>query len=62
MLGNKDALKQIFLILIDNAIKYSSGNIKVSAIEADENIHIAFQDQGKGIPPSERRHIFERFY
>jgi len=62
MLGNKDALKQIFLILIDNAIKYSSGNIKISATEADENIHIAFQDQGKGIPPSERKHIFERFY
>ena len=62
MLGNKDALKQIFLILIDNAMKYSSGNIKVSATETDENIHIAIHDQGKGIPTYERKRIFERFY
>lgn len=62
MVGNKDALKQIFLILIDNAIKYSSGDIRVSATVEDENIYIAFQDQGKGIQPLERTHIFERFY
>lgn len=62
MLGSKDALKQIFLILIDNAIKYSSGNIEISATEADENIYISFQDQGKGIPLHEKKHIFERFY
>ena len=62
MLGNQDALKQIFLILIDNAIKHSSGDIKVTTTTDGENIHIKVQDNGDGIPPSELKQIFNRFH
>jgi len=62
MLGNQDALKQIFLILIDNAIKHSSGDIKVTATTEGDNIHINVKDNGDGIPPSELKQIFKRFY
>ena len=62
MLGNQDALKQIFLILIDNAIKHSSGDIKVTTTTDGENIHIKVQDNGDGIPPYELKQIFNRFH
>lgn len=62
--GNKDKLSELFVILLDNAVKYSPNNtqIKVIAKKAKGQVTIKVIDQGKGIEEKDLAHIFERFY
>jgi two-component system, OmpR family, sensor kinase len=62
ILGDKDALKQILLIALDNALKHSSGDIYVSAKQMGKQVEIRVQDFGEGIAPEKLEHIFDRFY
>jgi signal transduction histidine kinase len=58
-----DAVLQILGSLLDNACKYSSNQqlVRLQA-ERDGNVAVlAVEDEGAGIPPSERERIFERF-
>ena len=57
-------LSNLFLNLLDNAIKYADGNpeIKVSSINKDNFIIISVEDEGKGIPSQSLDKIFEKFY
>jgi len=62
IIGDQDGLNQVMMIILDNALKYSRGDIKISAQEKDDKVEIQFEDQGPGIPSDELSHIFERFY
>jgi signal transduction histidine kinase len=62
ILGDKDALKQIFLIALDNALKHSDGDINVNAKQKGSLVEIRVQDFGEGIPSEKLEHIFDRFY
>lgn len=55
---------QLFLIFLDNAVKYSSSNttIEIASTTHDGNISIAITDHGKGIAKEQLVHIFDRFY
>ena len=57
-------LEQIFNNLLDNALKYTQagGKIAVSARLDGAVIEIRVEDSGVGIPLSDLKHIFERFY
>jgi len=57
-------LRQVVANLIDNAIKYSpeGGPVKVSLSPDNGAVRLAVSDSGIGIPPDERRRIFEKFY
>lgn len=61
--GDRDQIKQIFINLIDNAIKYSDkGTILVKAIEKNDRVFLSVTDCGPGIPLDEQYRLFERFY
>ncbi|MCS6964036.1 sensor histidine kinase [Thermoflexus sp.] len=63
-LADPDLLKQVLLILIDNAIRYtpSGGRITLRAQAGETFIALDVQDTGPGIPPEILPHIFERFF
>jgi two-component system sensor histidine kinase SenX3 len=65
VLGNADELKAAIWNLIDNAIKYSQGDVKVKiALEDSEDGRLAVRvsDRGIGISSTELKRIFRRFY
>jgi signal transduction histidine kinase len=57
-------LKQVLLIVLDNAIKYSppSTVIDVGLFRTDGVAELVVTDQGEGVPPADLPHVFERFY
>lgn len=61
---NKDRFKQMFINLIDNAIKYNvqNGKVKVEAFRNGGKVVIKIRDTGIGIPKQHHTRIFERFY
>ena len=62
--GDEAFLHELFLIFLDNAIKYSPAGtcICVTLEIQDETIRVRFQDQGIGISPKHMPFIFDRFY
>lgn len=62
--GDEIFLRHLFLIFLDNALKYSSqeSEIRVEMAAVNGAVNVRFQDQGVGIPAEHLPHIFERFY
>ena len=59
-----DKLRQIVADLVENAVKYSpdGGTIVISARRSDDGIEVTVDDEGIGVPESERALIFSKFY
>lgn len=62
--GDEAFLRELFLVFLDNAIKYSpcGSSISVGLARKDGLFRVTFADQGCGIAESDAPHIFERFY
>jgi signal transduction histidine kinase len=59
--GRPLAMKRLFANLIDNALRYG-GDVKVSASNDCRGIHVFIEDNGPGIPESERENVFTPFF
>ncbi len=62
LVADKDALKQVLLIALDNALKHTQGDIHVTAGQVNSMVEIRVQDFGQGIPPEKLERVFDRFY
>jgi len=61
--ANRDRIKQMFINLIDNGIKYTEkGQVEVSISEKSPWIQISVKDTGIGFSPIHKDRLFERFY
>lgn len=60
--ASKDAMSIILSNLIDNALKYSDGNVNVDLAKKNNKIELSVSDSGPGIPQSERKYIWDMFY
>ena len=61
VIGQADALKQVLLILLDNALKHGDGPITVTSEALEGGVAVSVRDSGPGIEPESVPHIFERF-
>lgn len=62
--ADKQLIKQVIRILVDNSIKYTphEGKIILKIKKVDDLVHITVQDSGIGIDPEDLVNIFDRFY
>ncbi|HEV7767205.1 MAG TPA: HAMP domain-containing sensor histidine kinase [Thermoanaerobaculia bacterium] len=61
---DKDAIAQVLVNLLDNAVKYSNGrkDVAVTVEALNDEVRIAVRDRGIGIPIVEQKKIYEKFY
>ena len=62
--ADRDKLRQVFSILVENALKFSpqGGTVTVGARRTDDAVEVRVVDQGAGIPAGEQERIFRKFY
>jgi len=61
--GESTELRRLFLILLDNAIKYTeAGSITLTASEEDSRVTVTVGDTGIGIDADSLPHVFDRFW
>jgi len=62
--ADEDRIAQVFLNLIDNAIKYTApgGKVTISAARKGQELQASVADTGIGIPAEDIPRLFERFY
>lgn len=63
MYGDYDRMRQMFLVICDNAIKFSHENSSINiSVKSGERLIVSIKDEGIGIAKEELENIFEKFY
>lgn len=60
--GVAKLLRRVLRNLLENARRYSTGDVKVGIRLADGGAELRVSDRGPGVPPDQRERIFEPFY
>jgi heavy metal sensor kinase len=62
--GNREAMRQVFHNLIDNAIKYNvpDGKVELSCYRENQEVVVEVRDTGRGIAHEDLPRVFERFF
>jgi signal transduction histidine kinase len=61
---DREKLRQVFSILLDNALKYSpaGATVTVGAERKRDTVEVSVADEGVGIPQADHEQIFRKFY
>jgi signal transduction histidine kinase len=64
VLGDPDELRVAVGNVLDNAVKYSPGRVRIQAevLARDHDVLVRIHDEGVGIPPADLKKIFNRFF
>lgn len=62
VLGDKRRLERVVANLVENAAAYGGGATEVGVTRSDGSVRVLVDDQGTGVPPGERRMVFDRFF
>ena len=62
VVADRDALKQVLLILLDNALKHTTGPVTVTANTQQHRVSVSVRDTGSGMDSEACEHIFDRFF
>lgn len=64
ILGDTNRLKQVFINVIDNAIKFteSGKSVYIHVGSDEEKVYVEIKDEGIGIPKSDINHVVEKFF
>lgn len=64
VLGDYGRIRQLLLILLDNAVKFSpeGAEVSLSLIRSQDAVSACVRDNGSGIAPEALPHVFDRFY
>ena len=64
VLGDINRLRQVFVNILDNALKYTDEGGTISVVASEENgyIRVAISDNGCGIPPEHLPNVKKKFY
>jgi PAS domain S-box-containing protein len=62
--ADPDKVRQVLTNFVDNAVKYSpdGGTVELALSRRDHSVRFSVSDEGLGIPPSDQRRIFDKFY
>jgi signal transduction histidine kinase len=62
--ADDERLRQVFLILLDNALRHApeGSALEIESATAGTKILLMVRDHGQGIPSEDLPHIFDRFY
>lgn len=64
VLADREAVVEALINLIDNAMKYSTGEkfLRIATGEEGRRVFVEVEDRGKGIAPEHQKKVFEAFY